>query len=148
MTDIILLWGCLQLNILITQSQFAWFLVTKWICDDGGEFHMICQEGEDLLVKGQCLITYIWLVICLLSFVQESVGSSWLMWVSFWDSGQLCFWAHRNKGQALDHVEFINSLPSCEEVFSCPLVFSRKYSDILLCTMPLSWPFFLFSSCH
>lgn len=78
MTDMILLWGCLQLNILITYSPFAWFLVMKLICNDGGEFHIICQEGEDLLVKEQYLITYILLVICLISFMQESVDSHWL----------------------------------------------------------------------
>lgn len=47
----------------------------KLICNDGGEFHIICQEGEDLLVKEQYLITYILLVICLISFMQESVDS-------------------------------------------------------------------------
>lgn len=63
----------------------------KWICDGCGECHIICQEGEDWLVKEQCLISYISLVICLVSFMQESLGSSWLMWVSFWDSGQWVF---------------------------------------------------------
>ena len=57
------------------------------------------------------------------------------MWESASETGKLGFWAHRNKRQALDCAEFINSLPFCDDLFSCQLVFSRKYSDIFLLTV-------------
>lgn len=103
-------------------------LFIKQTCHDDVEFHMICPEREDLLVKGQCLVValLILLVLCKRPWAQLGLRESAPEILASW-----VFEPMENKGQVLDCPEFLNSLPFCDEVFSCQLV-SRKYSDIIL----------------